>query len=149
MRALSTRFADYLLECDCSAGRGVFFVGVVAFEYLTGVIVMQGGGGGAGYVEEQIYSDGKVGGVDESGFVLFDQGADVIDFFVPAGGADDHILAGSDAGFDVGEDAVRGAEIDYGVDVVEIFWSEGGAGRVFLGACDLHVMFAGGGDFRY
>ncbi len=36
--------------------------------------------------------------------MLLDQGADVVDVFVPAGGADDHVLAGFDAGFDVGED---------------------------------------------
>ena len=79
----------------------------MALENLSGVVVAQGGGGGAGDVEEEIHADGEICGVEESGLVLLDQCADAIDFVVPAGGADDHVLAGFHAGFDVGEDAVR------------------------------------------
>ena len=114
---LAAGFADYALEGDGRAGGGVFLVGVVALENLAGVIVAQGGGGGAGDVEEEIYADGEIGGVEESCSVVLDQVADVVDFFVPAGGADDHILAGFHAGFDVGEDAVGGSEVDDGVDI--------------------------------
>ncbi len=76
---LAAGFADYVLERDRGAGGGVFFVGVVAFEDLAGVIVAQGCGGGAGDFEEKIHADGEIGGVDESSFVLLDQGADVVD----------------------------------------------------------------------
>ena len=115
---------------------------VVTLENLARVIVTQSCGGGAGDVEEEIYAYGEVCGVEESGSVVVDQVADVVEIFVPARGADDHVLAGFHAGFDVGEDAGGGGEIDDGVDVVELFWSEGGAGCVFFGAGDLDVMLA-------
>jgi len=143
----ATGFADQVLERDGSAGGRVFFGGVVALEDLSGVVVMQGGGGGAGGFVEQIHADGKISGVDETGFVLRDQSADAIDLVVPAGGADDHVLAGFDAGFDVIEDDVRRAEVDDGVDVVEFFGGERCAGGVFFGAGDADVMLAVGGDF--
>ncbi len=47
-------------------------MGVVAFENLAGVVVAQGGGGGAGDIEEKIYADREVGGVEESGSVVVD-----------------------------------------------------------------------------
>src|SRR5579862_1304250 len=50
--AMTTGFADYLLESDRGAGGGIFFLDVVAFEDLAGVIMAKGGGGGAGDVEE-------------------------------------------------------------------------------------------------
>ena len=98
-------FADDVLEGDRGAGGGVFLVGVVAFEDLARVVVAQGCCGSARYVEEKIHADGEICGVEESSFVLLDQGADVVDVLVPAGRADDHVLAGFDAGFDMGEDA--------------------------------------------
>ena len=79
-------------------------MGVVAFEDLSGVVVAQGCGGGAGDFKKQIYADGEVRGIEESSFVLLDQGADLVDVLVPAGGADHHVLARFDAGFDMVED---------------------------------------------
>ena len=55
--------------------------------------------------------------------MLLDEIADLVDFVVPAGSADDHILAGLHAGFDISQDAVRGGEVDDGVDVAKLFWS--------------------------
>src|SRR5450631_263680 len=141
--------ADYLLDRDGGAGRGVFLVDVVALENLSGVVVAQGYGGGAGYVEEEIHADREVCGVDEACIVLLDQSTDAGDVFVPSGGAHDHVLTGFCAGLDVGEDAVGSGEVDDGVDVAEVFWSERGAGSVFFRAGDADVMFALGGDFRY
>ncbi len=70
-------------------------------------------------------------------------------FFVPAGGADDHVLAGFDAGFDVGEDAVGSGEVDDGVDVVEFFGVSAAQAAFSLAPAMRDVMFALGGDFRY
>ena len=63
---LAAGLADYLLEGDRGAGRGVFFLRVVALENLAGVIMLQSCGGGAGDFEKQIYAEGEVGGVEES-----------------------------------------------------------------------------------
>jgi hypothetical protein len=121
---------------------------VVPFENLAGVIVAQGSGGGTGDVEEEIHAYGKVRGVDESGSVLLDQGANVVDFLIPSRRADDYVLAGFHAGFDVGEDALRGSEVDDGVDVAKIFLTERGAGGVFFGSGNADVVLACGGHFR-
>ena len=109
-------------------------MGVVAFEDLSGVVVAQGGSGGAGDFEEEIHADGKVCGVEESGPVLLDQCADAIHVVVPAGGADDHVLARFHAGFDVGEDRVRSREVDDGVNGFEGFWGQRGAGWILFRA---------------
>ena len=66
---------------------------MVTLENLAGVIVVQGGGGGAGNVEKKIHADGEIGGVEEPGSVLLDQISDAVEFVVPARGADDHVLA--------------------------------------------------------
>ena len=142
-------FADDLLDRDRSAGGGVFFMDMVTLEDLTAVIVAQGGGGGAGYVEEQIHAYGKVCGVDESCFVLLDQGPNMVDFFVPTGGADDHILAGIHAGFNVGQNGVGSREVDYGVDGLQGFLGQGCAGWIFLRGDDSDVMLSLCCDFRY
>ena len=133
---LAAGFPDHVLDRDGRAGGGVFFVRVVALENLAGVIVAQGRGGGAGDVEEEIYADGEVCGVEKSGSVAFHQMADALDFLIPTCGADDYVLAGSDAGFDVDEDAVGGGEVDDSVDVAKGFGSQGGTGSVFLCADD-------------
>lgn len=145
---LSAGFTNQLLESDGSAGRCVFFVGVVALENLARIIVAESGSGGAGNLEEEIYADGEIRAVKESCLVLLDQGADAIDVIVPACGADDHVLSGVDAGFDVGNDRVRRGEVDDGIDVVELFFCERGAGEILFGAGDLDSMLALGGDFR-
>src|SRR5580658_1208533 len=145
---MTTGFADDALDGDSRARRRIFFLDVMALENLTGIIVAQGGGGGAGDVEEEIHAYGKIRAIDESGALLRDQGADTIDFRVPAGCAHDHILASFQAGFDVGEDAVRSGEVDNGVDVAEVFRRECSAGDVLFGAGDADVMLAFGGNFR-
>ena len=151
-RHFSAGFADQILERDGGTGGCVFFCGVVTLEDLSRVVVVQGSGGGAGGVVEEIDADGKISGVDEAGFVLVDEGVDAIEVViligaVPARSPDDHVLAGLDAGFDVGEDDVGRAEVDDGVDVVELFGSERGAGGVFFRAGDADVVLAFGGDF--
>jgi hypothetical protein len=119
----------------------------MALENLAGVIVAKSSGSGAGDLEEEIHANGKIRGIDESGTALLDQGADAIDFCVPAGGANHHILAGFHAGFDVGEDAVGSGEVDDGVDVAKVISRERSAGFVFLGAGDADVMLSRRGHF--
>ena len=128
---------------------GIFFLGVVALENLPGIVVAQGGGRGASDVEEEIHAYGEVGGVDESDSVLLDQIADVVKLLMPARSADDHVFAGFYAGSDVVNDAVRGGEIDDGVDVAEPFQGEGGARGVFFCAGNDETMLALGGYFRH
>ena len=130
------------------AGGRVFLVNVVALENLAGVVVAHGRGGGAGNIEEEIHSDGEVGGVDESRLVPLDEGADAVEVFVPTGGAHDHILAGSGAGFDVGQDDMRCGEVDDGVDVAQVFWCQEGAGSVLRRSDRADLVLALSGYFR-
>jgi hypothetical protein len=53
------------------------------------------------------------------------------------------------AGFDIGDDTVRGGEVDDGVDVAKLFGTESGAICVLAGAGSSDVMFALGGNFGY
>src|SRR5450432_115661 len=53
---LGAGLPDHSLDRDGGAARSIFFVGVVAFENLAGVVVAQGGGNSAGYVEEEIHT---------------------------------------------------------------------------------------------
>ena len=144
-------FADQPLEGDRGAGRGVFFVDVVALEDLAGVAVAQGSGGCLGYIEEKIHTDGKIRSVDESGLVQFDQMANAIDFTVPASRSYDHVYAGYRAGFNVGDHAMGRSEVEDCIDPTKFLGIERGAGVVLFGSGDFDVMFALGshvGDQR-
>src|ERR1700679_800148 len=68
---------------------------------------------------------------------------------VPACGADHHILAGSHAGFDVGEHAVRSSEVDDDVDVVKLVRGERGAGGVLCGTRDSDLVPPSASHFRH
>lgn len=138
--ALAAGFADDAPEGDGSAGGRVFLVGVVALENLARVSVLEGSGGGTGDIEEEVHTQGEIAGVDESGLVLLDQMAHAVEFCIPTCRADDHVFSGTGAGFDVGDDAVWSGEVDDGVDGLELFGSERGAGGVFFGSGDLDEM---------
>src|SRR5579859_4572578 len=92
-------FAHQSLDCDGGARRRVFFVGVMALKNLPRVIVAEGGSGAAGGVKKKIHPNGKVRGIDESRSMLFDELSNAVEFVVPPGRADDHVLAGTHAGF--------------------------------------------------
>jgi len=124
-------------------------VDVMALENLPLVVVIQGRCGGSGGVEKQVHSHGEISRVNESGLMLLNQGADSVEFFVPAGSAHDHVLACADAGFNIGEHAVGGGEIDDGGDVRQAFRGQRGTIRIFLRSDDVDVMSALGGDFRH
>jgi hypothetical protein len=80
--------------------------------------------------------------------VLLDKGMNVVDCLIPAGCADDHVFAGFHAGFDVSKGAVRGGEVDDGIDVAKVFLTERGAGGVFFGSGNADVVLAFSSDFR-
>jgi hypothetical protein len=79
--------------------------------------------------------------------VLFDQRADMVDFFVPARCADHNILSRFDAGFDVRDHTVRCSEVDHTINGAEPFGRERGAVRVVFRPHDTDVMFPLSGDF--
>src|SRR5215469_14671702 len=139
-------FAHQVLKSDRSSRGRVFLGDVMALEDLTGVLVAEGSCRGAGDVEKQIYADGKIWSVDESGFVLFDQRPNMIDILVPARGADDHVLASFHAGFDVGENAVRRGEVDHAIDLSQRLRPQGGTLDVLAGAYRACVMSPVSGD---
>src|SRR4051794_15249039 len=107
---------------------------MVALEDLAGVIVTQSRGGGTGGIVEKMYADGKIRGVDESGAVLLHHGADVIHIFVPAGGADDHVLTRLYARGDVIHHAVRGGEVQHYIEGLKDVGGEYGGICIFLRA---------------
>ena len=121
---------------------------VMALEDLSGVVVAKSGRGGAGDIEKEIHANGEIRGIEEASIVLLDELADAVDFFVPAGRADDHILAGFDASLDIRENAVRRGEIDDRVNIMKFVGGEGGGVNVFLAAHDANVMPALACDFR-
>ncbi len=147
--AAAAGFEHRLPDCYGSAGGCVFLGDVVAFEDLSAVVALKCCGGGASDVQKEVHADGKIGTVDETGAMVLDQGADAVEFLVPAGRADHHVLAGFDAGFNVGDDAVWCGEIDDRVDAAKGVRSERGSAGVFLSADGVHVMPAFGGDFCY
>ena len=48
-------------------GGSVFLVLVVALEDLSRVTEFEGGSGGGGDLEKEVYADGKIGAVNEAG----------------------------------------------------------------------------------
>src|SRR5579862_2041160 len=103
---------------------------MMAFKNLSSVIVLKRGCSGPSNIEKEIYTDREIGGINESSVVLLDQCSDAVEFFVPAGGADHHVLARFHAGFDVGQDAMRGREIDHAIKVGKSFGRESCSCRV-------------------
>src|SRR5208283_6192836 len=79
--------------------------------------------------------------------MFLDQTADAVKFPVPAGCAYNHVLAGLHTGFDVGDDRVRGGEVNDDVNVAKLLESERGTGDVFFGTESPDVMLALDGDF--
>src|ERR1700722_4376778 len=77
-------FADQILQGEGSAGGGIFFARVVALEDLSGVVVAECCGRGAGCFVEEIDADGKVSGIEEAGFVLVDESTDPVEFSIPS-----------------------------------------------------------------
>jgi hypothetical protein len=75
--------------------------------------------------------------------------ANAVKFVIPSGCADDHVLSGSDAGFDVAHGTVGCCEIDYDLNVTKLVGSEGGAVFVFGGADDRDVMLTFARDLGY
>jgi len=146
---IAAGLVDHALEGDGRAGGCILFCSVVALEDLSGVAVMQGCGGGSRDVEKQIYADRKVCGVHQAGAVGFNQTLDAIYFSVPSGGADDHILAGFGAGFDMVDDAVGRGEIDNYINLAKLFRGEGSALFVFCGSGGMDVVAALAGGFRH
>ena len=53
------------------------------------------------------------------------------------------------AGFDVGDDGVRGSEIKDHVNFAQVLRRKSSAGGVVFGICDSDVMLVLGGDFRH
>src|SRR5437870_9865995 len=62
--------------------------------------------------------------VKKAGPALFYQLADVGQFAIPAGGPDDHILRGMDAGRNILQDRVRRSEVNHEIDVVQVVCRE-------------------------
>src|ERR1700693_190554 len=110
---LAAGFLDYALDGESGSRGCIFLESVVPLEDLSGVFMPQGFSCGAGDVEEKIHSYRKVGRVNQSSTVAFDQLSYPTHFSVPSSRADHHVLAGLDAGFDIGDNAGRGGEIDY------------------------------------
>src|SRR5579864_4932184 len=144
---LAAGFANYVLDGESRAGWRVFLVRVVALEDLSGVVVTQGGGRGPGDIEEQVHTYGKIGRVDESSVVRIHQFANAVPYVVPTGCAHDHVFSRVDAGFDVGDYAVWGGEVDDYVDVAQLFGGERGAFGVLSGTGNSEVVFAFAGYF--
>src|SRR5271163_21302 len=105
---------------------------MMTLENLAGIVVAQRGRGRAGDFKEKIYTHGEIGSIQESGSMFIDQMPYAVDFAIPAGGADYHVFTGADAGFDVGDDAMRRGEVDDCVDCTQFFGGEGDAVFVFL-----------------
>lgn len=56
-------------EAACGAGRGVNFVAVVHFsDFDIEAVLLEDAGGEAGEVEECVYADGEVWGMDDGKF---------------------------------------------------------------------------------
>ena len=121
-------------------------MGVVALEDLSAVIVAKCCSRGTCDIEEKIHAYRKIRSVDESSALLLDQLADTVLLAVPASRAHDHILAQSNAGFDMSHDAVRDCEIDDCGNVLQAFRRQRGAGCVLFGTGDADVMVALAGN---
>ena len=129
--------------------RRVFLLGVMALEDLSGILVLQSGGGGARNVEKQIYSDGKICGVEKPTSALFHHLPDSRQFAIPAGSADDHVLPGADASLNVPKNRGRSGEIDNHIDRSQPLRPSGGGVRIVGGAQHGYLMAALACHFRH
>src|SRR5262249_15109805 len=98
-----------------------------------------------GYLEENIYADGKVGRIQEAHVATLDQLLDAGQLRVPAGGPHDQVQPKADRGLDVGHDGCGGGEVDGGVNAFDGFRSQ--CRRVFVFRhvedSDIVALFAG------
>ena len=122
---------------------------MVPLEDLSGVIVPQSRGGRARNVEKQIHSHGEVCRVNKSRAAALNQFPDAIDLSMPAGGADDHILARRDTGLDMADNTRRSGEIDHHINFRAAFRGESRAGGILSGAYDLNCVPAPARNFRH
>src|SRR5262252_1710691 len=118
---MPAHLADQLLQRERCARRRVFLLRVMTFENLAGILELRGRSGGADNVEEQVYADGKVRSVEKSRLCRLHPLAQPWYLLVPAGGADDDVLPGTDAGFSVGNDGCGDREIDHRIEPCQQF----------------------------
>src|SRR5580658_10137206 len=119
------------------------------FEDLSGVFVLQGCSCCARNVQKQIYTHGEVWRVNESGAVALDQLPDAVQFSVPSGRPDHHILARRDTGFDISNHAGGRGEIDDHIHFAQLLRGESFAARVLGSAGDNNVVSALARHFRH
>src|SRR2546427_1199854 len=57
---------DDFLQCQRGAGGGIFFLGMMAFEDLSQVLMTQRGGSSPHGVKKKVYSNGKIPGIEKT-----------------------------------------------------------------------------------
>src|SRR5215468_11394613 len=119
----------------------------MAFEDLAGVLMIKRGCCSAGNFVEEIDSNREICSIDEACTVLFDECVYAIGVVVPACGSHDHIFAAVNAGFDMGENAMRCGEVDDGIDCTELLWTEGRAILILAGSDDVGAVSVLSGNF--
>src|ERR1700688_1995442 len=128
------------LQDDGGSRWRIFLLGVVAFEDLPTVIVLQRCGGGPCRLQKNAHADREVCRTDQCDALSFNQFSDSIDFAVPARRSNHHILACLSTGFDVIDYASRGGEINHHVDFALFFWGKGFGVPILRCARDLSIV---------
>src|SRR5215467_13231963 len=115
----ATGFRDCFLEGDCGARGSVFLLRVMAFEDLAVVAVFESSGRRARDVEEKVYPNRKIAAIKKAGLILGDEFTNAGKLAVPAGGPDDNIFTGTNAGRKTIKHCGGCGEVDDRVDLGE------------------------------
>jgi hypothetical protein len=105
-------------------------------------------GRGFHQVEKQIYAYRKIRAVHESGILSFHFGPDFGNLLIPSGRADNHVLAGPDAGMNVLDDTVGSGEVYDRIERGEAVSRKRARASVIGGAQYFDVMAALARDLR-
>ena len=115
---------------------------MVAFEDLSGILVLQNSCSSFCGVKEQVDTDGEVRGIQETDILLFDPFACFSQVVLPACGPNHHDLTRADASLDISQNSLGCCEINYGVYVTQSLRGEGSGSGIVLRAQQSNVMSA-------
>jgi len=100
-----------------------------------------------GEAEELLHADGEVGAIEKRAALLC-EGLQLVEVFVPAGGADDDAAAERKHGADVFKGCAGSGEVDDDIDAGEVGRGEGGGVLVFRDVERAHTVAALARDIR-
>src|SRR4051812_1836403 len=103
---------------------------MMTLDHLTVISQLQRGSNRARGLEEEVYTDRKIGAVDKSHVILLDQPTDAQHLVVPTGGSNNHPGPNLGTCLDIGQNSVRTRKVDNDVNGTKRLRRNSGSVRI-------------------